>query len=167
MDGEAQVFLEKDNTRRAVHVEKLIKWERECSGSEKRSKSPNRNSGKSDDHPIPEEADGMQEVTPEERRSGQLEGLTDKVASLEKENGELKKAVQEMEAKMALQAEAIMTMAERCSMIDTGIMEIVQHVRQHEAFNRSVKTSIDCLENQVRAHQDNFQEVVLVLQNHE
>ena len=29
MDGAAQVFLEKDNTRRAVEVEKLIKGERE------------------------------------------------------------------------------------------------------------------------------------------
>ena len=49
----------------------------------------------------------MQEDTPEERQSEQLEGLTEKVASLEKENGELKKAVQELEAKMALQAQAI------------------------------------------------------------
>ena len=49
----------------------------------------------------------MQEDTPEERRSEQLDALTEKVASLEKENGELKIAVQEMEAKMALQVEAI------------------------------------------------------------
>ena len=47
------------------------------------------------------------------------------------------------------------------------MMEIVQHVRQHEAFNRSVKTSIDGLENQVQTHQDNFGHVVRVFQNHE
>ena len=40
----------------------------------------------------------MQEDTPEERQSDQLEGLTEKVVSLEKENDELK-AVPEMETK--------------------------------------------------------------------
>ena len=99
----------------------------------------------------------MQEDTPEERRSEQLDMLTEKAASLEKENSESKKAVQELEAKMALQANAIMATCERFSTIETGMMEIVQHVRQHEAFNRSVRTSIDGLKNQVQTHQDNFQ----------
>ena len=67
----------------------------------------------------------------------------------------------------ALQAKAIMATCERFSTIETGMMEIVQHVRQHEAFNRSVKTSIDGLENQVRTHHDNFQQLVRIFQNHE
>ena len=96
-----------------------------------------------------------------------MDGLTERVTSLEKENGELKKAVQELEAKMALQAQAIMATCERFSTIETGMMEIVQHVRQHEAFNRSVRTSIDRLKNQVQTHQDNFQQVVRIFKNHE
>ena len=85
----------------------------------------------------------MQEDTPEERRSEQLDALTEKVASLEKENGELKKTIQELQAKAAGQTEAIRATAERCSMIEKGLLEIIQHVRQHEAFNGSVRTSID------------------------
>ena len=168
MDGKAQVFLEKDNTRRAVDVEKMIDGERERFWFREKNHRPQQElPGKADDHPIQEKAEGMQEDTPEERRSEQLDALTEKVASLEKENGELKKAVQEMEAKMALQAKAIMATAERFSMVEAGLMEIVQHVRQHEAFNKSVRTSIDGLENQVRIHQDNFQHVVRIFQNHE
>ena len=68
---------------------------------------------------------------------------------------------------MAGQAQAIMATCERFSNIETGMMEIVQHVGKHEAFNRSVKTSIDGLENQVRTHQDNFQHVVKIFKNHE
>ena len=46
-------------------------------------------------------------------------------------------------------------------------MKIAQHVQQQEVFNGSVKTSINSLESQVRKHQDNFQEVVRIFQNHE
>ena len=99
----------------------------------------------------------MKEDTSEERWSEQLEGLTEKVASLEKENGELKKALKELQAKAAGQTEAIRATGERCSMIEKGFLEIVQHVRQHEVFNRSVRTSVDGLEKQVQTHQDNFQ----------
>ena len=109
----------------------------------------------------------MQEVSPEERQTEQLDGLAEQVASLEKENCELKKAVQEMEAKTSLQAQAIMAAAERCSFMENAIMKIAQHVQQQEVFNGSVKTSINSLESQVQKHQDNFQEVVRIFQNHE
>ena len=48
-----------------------------------------------------------------------------------------------------------------------GLLEIAQHVGQHEAFNRSVRTSIDGLEKQVQIHQDNFGHVVRIFKNHE
>ena len=135
IDGEALVFLEKDHKRRAVKVEKRIGGEKELFWLREKDHQPQGN------------GDDMQEDTPEERRSEQLDALTEKVASLEKENGELKKTIGEMEAKMALQAKAIMATCERFTTIETGMMEIVQHVGQHEAFNRSVRTSIDWLEN--------------------
>ena len=109
----------------------------------------------------------MQEDTPDERRSEQVEGLSEKAASIEKETQEPKKAVEEMEARMALQTEAIRATGERCSMIEKGFLEIIQHVRQHKAFNGSVRTSIDGLENQVQTHRDNFQHVVRIFKNHE
>ena len=168
MDGGAQIFLEKDGTRIEVQVEKRINGEKEWFWLREKNQQPQPELREErDDHPIPEEVDHMQEDTPEERRSDLLDALTEKVDSLEKENGELKKALQEMEAKMALQAKAIMATCERFSTIETGMMEIVQHVQQHEAFNRSVRTSIDGLEKQVQIHQDNFGHVVRIFQNHE
>ena len=91
----------------------------------------------------------MCEVEPEETRAELVTSLVEKVASLEHENEELKKAVQAMQANAAGQTEAIRVTAERCSMLEKGVLEIVQHVGQHETFNRSVKTSIDGLESQV------------------
>ena len=46
-------------------------------------------------------------------------------------------------------------------------MEIVQHARQQEVFNGSVRASNDGLESKVTVHQNNFQMLVHVLQAHE
>ena len=110
---------------------------------------------------------GMQEDTPEEKRAMEMTVLAKRDTSIEKDNQELKKAVREMEAKAELQTQAIMASAEQCSMIETALMKIAQHTQQQEVFNGSVRASINGLENQVRTHQDNFQEVVRVFQNHE
>ena len=93
--------------------------------------------------------------------------LVERITTLERENGELKRVIQEMEAKAPLQENAIKEVTGRCSVIETAIMEIVQHVWQQEIFNRSVRASIDGLESQVKIHQNNFEEVVRVLQAHE
>ena len=167
MDGKALVYLQEDHARRAVQVEKWIDGDKEWFWFREKDQQLPREIGASDDHPIPEEVVRMQEDTPEERQSDQMEGLTEKVVSLEKENDELKKTLQELEAKTSLQAQAIMAIAERCSMIETAIMKIAQHTQQQEVFNGSVRASISGLENQVRTHQDNFQEVVRIFQNHE
>ena len=168
LDGGIQIFLEKDGTRMEVQVEKRINGEKEWFWLREKNQQPQPElRGERDDLPIPEEAEHMQEDTPEERQSEQLVGLAERVTSLEKENGELKKALQEMQAKAAGHTEAIRATCERFSMIETGLLEIAQHVGQHEAFNRSVRTSIDGLEKQVQIHQDNFGHVVRIFKNHE
>ena len=150
MVGEALVFLEKDHKRKAVQVEKMVNGEKEWFWFGEKDHQPQQGlPEETNDHQTQGNGDDMQEDTTEERRSEQMDALTEKVASLEKENGELKKAIQELDAKMALQAKAIMATCERFSNIETGMLEIVQHVGQHEVFNRSLKTSIDGLENQV------------------
>ena len=174
MDRTAKVYLEKDQKRTEVLVEMIVRggrpryWfkEKKTQNQEEGQQETQDDESVTEDDPITEDS-GMQEVSPEERQSEQLDGLAEKVASLEKENCELKKAVQEMEAKTSLQAQAIMATAERCSVMENAIMKIAQHVQQQEVFNGSVKTSIDSLESQVRTHQDNFQEVVRIFQNHE
>ena len=167
MDGEAQIFLEKDSVRTAVQAQKMIDGEKEWFWFREKNRQLQQELGGENVDPIPEEVNNMQEDTPEERRSEQLDALTEKEASLEKENDELKKVVQELQAKVAGQTEAIMATCERFSMIETGLLEIAQHVGQQEAFSRSVKTSIEGLEKQVCIHQDNFHQVVRIFQNHE
>ena len=61
-----------------------------------------------------------------------------------------------MEAETALQANTIKEVTGRCGVIEAATMEIVQHVRQQEVFNGSVRASIEGLETQVKNHQDNF-----------
>ena len=91
--------------------------------------------------------------------------LVERITTLERENGELKRVNQEMEAKAALKT--ITEVVDRCGVMEAATMEIVQHVRQQEIFNGCVRTSIDGLETQVKIHQNNFEQLVRVLQAHE
>ena len=109
----------------------------------------------------------MQHDTAEERNAMHMMALVERITTLERENGELKRVIQEMEAKAPLQENAIKEVTGRCSVIEAATMEIVQHVRQQEIFNGSVRASIDGLESQVNTQQTNFDEVVRVLQAHE
>ena len=61
-----------------IEVEKEWFWFREM------NQQPHQELGESDDHPIPENGDDMQEDTPEERLSELLDALTERVTSLEK-----------------------------------------------------------------------------------
>ena len=97
----------------------------------------------------------------------QMMALVERITTLERENGELKRGTQEMVTKTALQESAIKEVVDMCSVIEAAIMEIMQHARQQEIFKGSVRASIDGLENQVKSHQNNFEEVMRVLQAHE
>ena len=169
MDRRVKIFLENEGNRKEVLVEMWAKGGRERCWLKERDAQPSQGPEEgSDGHPAQDDGRSrMQEDTPEEKRDTMMTELAERVISLEKENRELKKAIHEMEAKAAGQVQAIRATAERCSMLEKGVLEIAQHVRQHEAFDRSVRTSIDGLEKQVQIHQDNFQHVVRIFQNHE
>ena len=109
----------------------------------------------------------MKQDTTEERNAMYMMALVERITTLERENGELKGRIQEMEAKTALQENAINEVVGQCGLIEAALMGIVQHARQQEVFNGSVRTSIDGLETQVKIHQNNIEEVVRVLQAHE
>ena len=47
----------------------------------------------------------------------QMMALVERITTLEKENGELKRAIQEMEAKTALQENAFKEVVDRCGVI--------------------------------------------------
>ena len=79
----------------------------------------------------------------------------------------MKAKIQEMEAKIAQQDEAARVAAVRHAALESALTEIVGHVQQQTAFSESVRASFAGLVEEVQRHQDCFQEVVRVLQNHE
>ena len=62
----------------------MIDGDKERFGFREKSRQPQRELGGSVDNPIQGNGDDMQEDTPEERRSEQLDALTEKVASSRK-----------------------------------------------------------------------------------
>ena len=67
-----------------------------------------------DDQPIQESEDGgMQEDTPEEKHAMEITGLEERITSLERENGELRNALQEMARVVAQQDNAVKDMVQR------------------------------------------------------
>ena len=92
----------------------------------------------------------MEQDTTEGSGAMQMMAPVERITTLERENWELKRLIQEMEAKTTLQENAIKEVVDRCSVIEAATMEIVQHVRQQEIFNGSVRASIDELESKSR-----------------
>ena len=109
----------------------------------------------------------MQEDTPEEKHAMEKKWLFERIASLEYGNGELKKTLQEMERTIALQENAAKEMAQRFTIVETAITQIAEHAQRQILFSESAKTSIAELVQEVQKHQNNFREVVRVLQSHE
>ena len=109
----------------------------------------------------------MSEDDHEERETGQKLWLMEKVTSLEKENGELKKTLQEMGKKITSQERTMKEMEQRFIRVETAITQIAEHARHQILFNESTKTSLAELVQEVQKHRDNFHEVVRVLENHE
>ena len=93
--------------------------------------------------------------------------LTQKATTLENEKEEMKRTIQAMEAKIELQENTIKHAVDRLLIMENAITQIVEHIQQQTAFNESAKTSVAGVVDEIRKHQELFQEVVRVLQNHE
>ena len=109
----------------------------------------------------------MSEVDQAEVETGKKMCLSQKVTSLEKENGELKRALQEMEAKNELQGRMIAEMAQRHGAIETAIAQIAEQLQRQMSFNEGVRASFTSLAEEVGKHQNNFREVARIFQAHE
>ena len=93
--------------------------------------------------------------------------LSEKVTSLEKKNGEMKRALQEMEAKIDLQERTIVEISQQHGAIEITIAKIAEHVQRQVSFNEGVRASFTTLSEEMKQHQNNFREVVRILQAHE
>ena len=93
--------------------------------------------------------------------------LAEKVTSLENETVELKKTIQEMEARIGQQEKEITEMTRRNGAIETAIARIVEQLQRQISFNEGVRASFTSLGEEVNKHQNNFREVARIFQAHE
>ena len=185
MKGDAKVFLEKDGKRAEVGVEKQVGkggprfWFKEMKPEPPQQQQVEESR---DDQPVAEEVvdestteesatevptPKMSEVDPQEIETGHKMWLSEKVTTLEKENTELKKALQEMETRLSTQENLARQAGERCTMLETAITQIGEQVQRQNLFNESVRASFTSLAEEVKKHQDNFREVGRIFQAHE
>ena len=93
--------------------------------------------------------------------------MPERVTALENENRELKKALEEMEAKLTLHDATAKSVIERCAAMENAIAQNVDQVQRQNTFNESARASIAGLVDEVKTHQGNLRDVARVLQNHE
>ena len=102
-----------------------------------------------------------------ERERQEKMWMMERITTLSRENEEMKRMMEVMEAKIAQQERMEKEMRERQLMMEAAITQIAQHTQQQNVFNESTKTTLNGLVEEVKKHQDLFQETVRVLQNHE
>ena len=93
--------------------------------------------------------------------------LMDKVASLERENEEMKKALQEMTTRLRLQENMLKQCMELQGVLDSAVTRICESVQRLNAFTESASTAITGLAGETQKNQDTFREVGRILLNHE
>ena len=184
MKGKVDVFLEKPQERKQVKVELRVQGGRQKFWFvEKTPETPQSRPEERDDDSITEEVDeesvavgdsvtekpttGMSEDDPKEREIGQKMWLAETVTSLEKENGDLKMALQEMETRLATQENMARLADERCARLEAAITKIADFVQQQNSALESSRALMNRLVEEVSAHRDNFQKVGLVMNIHE
>ena len=109
----------------------------------------------------------MVEVRPEETQVERMMWMSERITTLQNENRELKKALEEMEAKLALNDTTAKGVIERCAVMENAIAQIVDKVQRQNTFNESARASIVGLVEEVKTHQGNLRDVARVLQSHE
>ena len=169
MDRKVTVFLEKDQQRKEVDVEKRIeKGKQRFLLNEKPQRPQEGQEGREGEQPnSTEEFPGIDEVPPEEIQTERMMWLAEKATSLQNENDQMKRVIQEMEAKIALQENAMKEMVERHLREEAAIAYIAEHIQRQEVFNKSAITSINGIVDEIKNHQEGFRGIAAILQVHE
>ena len=162
-----KVFLEKEETRKEVDVEKRGGEGRWRFWFEEKKDQPQQ--PKEDEEPASGKDDVtvVEEDTPEEIETQHKMWLIDKVTSLERENEEMKRALQEMATRVQLQENMLKQCVELQKVLDSAVTHVCESVQRLNAFTESASAAITGLVQEVQKHQDNFREVGRILLNHE
>ena len=114
-----------------------------------------------------EENHGVEEVPPEEIQTERMMWLAEKVTSLQNENVEMKRVIQEMEAKIALQESVMKEVVERHMREEAAIAFIAEHIQRQEVFNKSAISCINDIVEKIKNHQEGFRGMATILQVNE
>ena len=191
MKGKVKVILEKDGTRTEVEVLKRFErgreyiWFKEKKPEQPHQKKPEQTrqqpeggkepvavdaveeSATEDDNATVVPTAGLSEEDPEEREIREKMWLAEKVTSLEKENEELKVSLQVIETRLATQEDSARQVDERCVRLEAAITQIADFIQQQNASIESSRALMNGLVEEVKAHQDNFQKLGMIMQVHE
>ena len=176
--GEVKVFFEVNGEKTEMDVEKLVGkggprfWFKEK--PEPPQQAPEGEGGDETvtedvvDESTTEDLDSeMSEVDPEETEMGHKMWLVEKITALEKENGELKRVLQEMETRIATLENIPRQVDERFVRIEAAITRIAEILEQQNNAIEGSKSLMISLAEEVTTHRDNFQKVAMVMQVHE
>ena len=93
--------------------------------------------------------------------------MIDKVTSLERENDEMKKGLQEMATRVQLQENMLKRCVELQGVLDSAVTRICESIQRLNAFTENASAAINGLAGEAQKHQDTFREVGRILLNHE
>ena len=168
MNGDIKVFLDENGERKEADVEKLVEGGRaRFIIKEKPQHHQEGSGGKGEEAETAQQINGVEEIPPEELQTERMMWLAEKATSLEKENEGMKRIIQEMEAKIVSQENAMKEMVERHLKVEAAIAYIADHIQRQDVFNESAKSCINGLVEEVKNHQDNFRGMAMILQIHE
>ena len=180
--GDAKVFLEKDGKRIEMSVEKLVgkggprflfrgkmaepPRQQPARGGDDETATEVVDESTTNDDPVTEvdsatedPVQTLSEDGADEKETAHKMWVSEKVTSLEKENQDLKGALQDMERRLALQETASRQAEERCAKIETAIMQIAEFVQQQKATINSSTALMDSIVEEVNIHGANCQKV--------
>ena len=93
--------------------------------------------------------------------------IMEKVTSMERENEEMKKALEEMATRVGLQESKLKQYVDLQGVLDSAVSRVCESVQLLNAFTESASAAITGLAGEAKRHQNAFREVWMILLNHE
>ena len=162
-----KVFIHKDGKMAEVEAEKRIEGGREKFWFNEKKDQPEQQTEPQEPAPEVDQVAPFEEETQEEIDERNKMWLIEKVTSLERENEEMKKVLQEMATRVQLQENMLKQYVELQGVFDSAVTRVCENVQRLNAFTEEATPVINGLVQEVQKHQGNFREVGRILLNHE
>ena len=156
LQGGVKVFIRKDGKMAEVEAEKRFEGGREKFWFNEKKDQPEHQTEPQEPAPGEDQVTPFEEETQEEIDERNKMWLIEKVTSLERENEEMKKVLQEMATRVQLQENMLKQYVELQRVLDSAMTRICESVQRLNAFTESSTPIINGLVRDVQKHQDTF-----------